>query len=89
MLQMYFSFILFFLPKNTISEQQPGMFLSLKDQRLTIPCGKGLGGSSSIHSLYYTRGDASDYLEWGYEAFRFENILEMFKKAELMTDTTR
>lgn len=78
-----------FLLPQIISEQQNGMFLSLKNQRSTIPCGKCLGGSSSIHSLYYTRGDARDYQEWGYEAFKFENILNFFKKSEFITDSSR
>lgn len=65
------------------------MFLSLTNQRTRIPGGKGLGGSSSIHSLYYTRGDSSDYDLWGYDVFKFDNLLKYFKKSEFMTDTTK
>ncbi|KAI5748108.1 hypothetical protein M8J77_021913 [Diaphorina citri] len=72
-----------------VTEEQSGMFLSLSNQRTTIPCGKGLGGSSSIHSLYYTRGDSRDYDEWGYDAFKFDNVLKYFKKSEFMTDSSK
>uniref|UniRef100_A0A8D8X2I1 Glucose dehydrogenase [FAD, quinone] n=1 Tax=Cacopsylla melanoneura TaxID=428564 RepID=A0A8D8X2I1_9HEMI len=74
---------------NFVTEEQSDTFLSLTNQRSRIPCGKGLGGSSSIHSLYYTRGDARDYDEWGYETLKFDNVLKYFKKSEFMTDTSK
>lgn len=74
---------------NFSTEQQSGMFLSLQNQRSRIALGKGMGGSSSIHSLFYTRGDERDYEEWGHEAFKFENLLPHFKKSEFMSDSAK
>ena len=49
------------------------------------PRGKGLGGSSMINAMIYTRGLASDYDHWASvsdEQWRWEQLLPRFKKLE-------
>ena len=49
------------------------------------PRGKGLGGSSAINAMVYTRGHSSDYDAWadaGNEGWSFDEVLRYFKKSE-------
>lgn len=57
----------------------------LNNRRLHTPRGKALGGSSSMNSMIYIRGDASDYERWaalGCEGWGWQDVLPFFKKSE-------
>ncbi|XP_034826640.1 glucose dehydrogenase [FAD, quinone]-like [Maniola hyperantus] len=53
--------------------------------RCAWPRGKTMGGSSSINSLAYIRGNRADYDEWasmGNEGWSYEEVLPFFRKSE-------
>lgn len=55
------------------------------DNRIYIPQGKVLGGSSSINAQAYLRGTAYDYDTWekmGNKGWNFDECLKYFKKSE-------
>lgn len=57
----------------------------LNNRRLHTPRGKALGGSASMNSMIYIRGDASDYDEWselGCSGWGWSDVLPYFKKSE-------
>lgn len=57
----------------------------LNNRRLHTPRGKALGGSSSMNSMIYIRGDASDYDRWaelGCRGWAWRDVLPLFKKSE-------
>ncbi len=57
----------------------------LGDRRLGVPRGKTLGGSSSINSMVYIRGRASDYDRWaelGCDGWGWDSVLPLFIRAE-------
>lgn len=55
---------------------------------LYAPRGKGLGGSSAINAMIYTRGLPSDYNRWAETAgehWNWEHVLPVFKRLESNT----
>lgn len=57
----------------------------LAGRRLHTPRGRVLGGSSSMNSMIYIRGDASDYDRWeaaGCPGWGWKDVLPYFKRSE-------
>ena len=57
----------------------------LDNRRLWWPRGKGLGGSSSINGMVYTRGHPQDFDEWrqlGLTGWSWDDVLPYFRKLE-------
>ncbi|QUX97169.1 alcohol dehydrogenase [Marinomonas sp. CT5] len=58
---------------------------TMNNRSLHTPRGKVLGGSSSMNSMIYIRGDKSDYDQWaalGCEGWGWQDVLPYFKKSE-------
>src|SRR4051812_34929834 len=63
------------------SEPEPG----LGDRRDLLPRGRVLGGSSSLNTMIYVRGNRADYDGWaamGFAGWGYEDVLPYFKRAE-------
>lgn len=57
----------------------------LNNRVITVNRGKGLGGSSSINSMVYIRGNQHDYDGWaalGCEGWSYQEVLPIFKDLE-------
>lgn len=54
------------------------------DQKCFYPRGKGVGGSTLINGLVYSRGSASDFDEWGKKipGWSYKDVLPFFLKSE-------
>jgi choline dehydrogenase len=63
------------------SEREP----ELGDRRDLLPRGRVLGGSSSLNSMIYIRGNRADYDGWvamGLAGWGYEDVLPYFRRAE-------
>jgi len=57
----------------------------LNNRRLHTPRGRALGGSSSMNSMIYIRGEPADYDNWqaaGCPGWSWQEVLTWFKKSE-------
>ncbi len=57
---------------------QPG----LNGRKGYQPRGKGLGGSSAINAMVYTRGRPRDYDDWGLKGWRWQDVQPAFEQME-------
>lgn len=52
----------------------------------TVPCGRVLGGGSSVNAMVYIRGQARDYDHWvdvtGDESWGWQSLLPLFRRME-------
>ncbi|MDR6858780.1 FAD-dependent oxidoreductase [Variovorax guangxiensis] len=63
------------------TEPSPG----LNGRAVFSPCGKVLGGSSSINGLVYSRGQREDFDSWrqeGNTGWAYDDVLPFFRKSE-------
>jgi choline dehydrogenase len=63
------------------SESEPG----LGQRRDYLPRGRVLGGSSSLNTMIYIRGNPADYNGWaamGLAGWGYEDVLPYFRRAE-------
>jgi choline dehydrogenase-like flavoprotein len=63
------------------SEREPG----LSERRDLLPRGRVLGGSSSLNSTIYMRGNRLDYDGWaamGFSGWGYEDVLPYFRRSE-------
>ena len=63
------------------TEPDPGMH----NRKIYWPCGRGLGGSSSINGLIFIRGQPQDYERWaaaGNNGWDWNDVLPYFIKSE-------
>ena len=60
------------------------------DNRIPVPRGKVLGGTSTVNQMVYMRGLKDDYDDWEYiygaNGWSFDDVLPFFLKSENNTD---
>ncbi|XP_055603007.1 glucose dehydrogenase [FAD, quinone]-like [Uranotaenia lowii] len=67
------------------ADPMKGACLGLRDGVCSWPKGRGLGGTSLINFLIYTRGHRRDYDDWaqaGNYGWTYREVLQYFKKSE-------
>ncbi|CAG7723347.1 unnamed protein product [Allacma fusca] len=68
---------------------QDGFLLAYDDQVSRWPRGRVIGGTSSINTMIYMRGNRNDYDQWaelGNKGWSYQDVLPYFIKAERQTD---
>ncbi len=56
--------------------------LELGGRRTYLPRGRVVGGTSSMNSMLYVRGNRADYDGWGLEGWAYEDVLPFFRRSE-------
>ncbi|MER7007241.1 GMC family oxidoreductase N-terminal domain-containing protein [Dactylosporangium sp. NPDC000555] len=51
-------------------------------RRIYLPRGRVLGGTSSINTMVYVRGNPIDFDGWGQPGWRYDDLLPYFKRSE-------
>ncbi|XP_025092332.1 glucose dehydrogenase [FAD, quinone]-like [Pomacea canaliculata] len=67
------------------TESQSPILQGYKEQKMSWPRGKVLGGSSNLNALIYIRGSRHDYDNWaksGAEGWSYQDVLPYFLKSE-------
>ncbi|WP_329111054.1 GMC family oxidoreductase N-terminal domain-containing protein [Micromonospora sp. NBC_01699] len=54
----------------------------LDRRRIYLPRGRVLGGTSSINTMVYVRGNRLDFDEWNQPGWRYDDLLPYFKRSE-------
>ncbi|KAF8553985.1 alcohol oxidase [Imleria badia] len=60
----------------------------LNGREIVVPCGRSVGGGSTINFMGYVRGAASDYDDWealGNKGWSFNEVLPLIRKLETFT----
>ena len=64
--------------------------LGFKNQRMPVPRGKMLGGSSGINYMVFVRGHPGDFDNWarlGADGWSYDKVLPCFKRMEEVSET--
>lgn len=70
---------------NYHTQEQPGACQGIENKQCVWTAGKALGGSTTINTMLYIRGNMKDYDHWaslGNTGWNFKNVLKYFKKSE-------
>lgn len=74
-----------------LAERSDKFGAGLDDERIMVPRGKVLGGSTVINNMVFTRGNMEDYNRWremGNPLWGGENVIKYFRKFENYTVVT-